>query len=391
MRVLWLEGAELGDVNSVVPFPRTGGRRAAEPVGHVQKMEALGQITGGIAHELNNMLLAISLNLEALHEELPAVSATQPMFDGAQQSIDQAKDLIVQLLAFSRRQPLEAGDFDVNRAVRETRLLLRLVLPANIEIETRLSPQVVSVFADRAEFEIALVNLALNAGDAMPQGGRLTITTARSGGNAAISVSDTGLGIPPEIAARAFEPFFTTKAAQGRSGLGLSQVYGYAKQSGGFVELDSGPSGTTVRLLLPGTSATLAPASPPIPRAGPGEAVLMVEDAPLVRQAVARMLGDLGYEVLVAGDAEEALIFIESARRIDILFTDVMLPGSLAGDELATVARRLRPGLRVLYTSGYSELRLEALANDNGGFELLSKPYTKIELARRLHGVLDAN
>jgi nitrogen-specific signal transduction histidine kinase/CheY-like chemotaxis protein len=379
----------LGDVDQIAPFLRPAIRLDERQAAHAQKMEALGQITGGIAHELNNMLLAINLNLEALTEEVPASQTTQPLFDGAQQSIDQAKALILQLLAFSRRQPLDAGDFDLNRAVLETRLLLRLVLPANIEVETRLCPGAAFVFADRYKFEMALINVALNAGDAMPRGGKLTIETARTddekggltpglrltgNGYVSIAVSDTGVGMAREVAERAFEPFFTTKANLGHSGLGLSQVYGYVEQSAGQVELDSGAEGTTVRILLPNHRAR-APASP---RAGPlgrgrGETILMVEDAPLVRLAVARMLDELGYQVLVAAGAEAALAFIESDSRIDLLFTDIMLPGALAGDELAIVARRLR-----------------RLAADAVRFQLLSKPYTKTELAARLRAVLDA-
>jgi len=169
----------VSEVDRVVPFLAAAGRRKNDKLGQAQNMEALGQITGGIAHELNNMLLAINLNLEALSQEVLPTEATQPLFDGAQAAIEQATNIILQLLAYSRRQPLDAADFDVNRAVVETRTLLRLVLPANIAIETDLSPHAAWVFADRSQFEMALLNLALNAGDAMPRGGTLTIETAR--------------------------------------------------------------------------------------------------------------------------------------------------------------------------------------------------------------------
>jgi nitrogen-specific signal transduction histidine kinase/CheY-like chemotaxis protein len=396
-----LSGAGLvGAADGIALFPKLVPAQNGEQLGHAQKMEALGQITGGIAHELNNMLLTINLNLESLAEEVPAAATVQPLFDGAQQAIEQAKNLILQLLAFSRRQPLDTAEFDVNRAVEEARMLLRLVLPANIDIETSLSPAAGIVLADRNQFEMALLNTALNAGDAMPRGGRLTIETSRVGGApgtaaicpgdaanyALIAVRDTGAGMAPAVAARAFEPFFTTKADLGRSGLGLSQVYGYARQSGGHVEIDSSPGGTAVRILLP-CGVTSAPHRFALSGRGSGEIILMVEDAPLVRHAVCRMLSDLGYGVLTAADPGEALAIIESDAGVDLLFTDIMLPGSLRGDELAIVARCLRPGLRVLCTSGYSEIRAADLAAHGGGFELIAKPYTKAALARQLRAV----
>jgi nitrogen-specific signal transduction histidine kinase len=395
----------VGEANRVVPFTASVGRRKADKIGPAQKMEALGQITGGIAHELNNMLLAINLNLEALSEEVPATATTQPLFDGAQAAIEQATNVILQLLAYSRRQPLDSADFDVNRAVVEIRTLLRLVLPANIAIETDLSPRAAWVYADRSQFEMALLNLALNASEAMPRGGALTIATARvDAGNgkatiqpglaprdyALITVRDTGAGMPPVVSARAFEPFFTTKADQGRSGLGLSQVHGYAKQSGGHAEIESHPSGTSVRLFLP-CSRAAEPVRHQLarPRGGSGETILMVEDAPIVRRAVARMLSDLGYRVLAAADAEEALGIIGGDARIDLLFTDVMLPGALDGGELGAVARQLRPSIPVLCTSGYSEVRAKDLGDRGERFAFIAKPYTKVELARQLRAMFD--
>jgi CheY-like chemotaxis protein len=347
-------------------------------------------------------LLAINLNLEALTEEVAPTATTQPLFDGAQAAIEQATNVIQQLLAYSRRQPLHAADFDVNRAVLETRTLLRLVLPANIAVETRLNRQVGPVFADRSQFEMALLNLALNAGDAMPPGGTLTIETARiaagdddaphglaPGDYALIAVRDTGAGMAAAVAARAFEPFYTTKADAGRSGLGLSQVYGYARQSGGRAEIDSGTGGTTIRLLLP-CSAEAAPARDPAaaPADGAGETILVVEDTPLVRNAVTRMLGDLGYRVIVTADAEQALNVIESDASIDLLFTDIRLPGALDGDELGVVARRFRPCLRVLCTSGYSQVRAEDLGDCGYRFGFIAKPYSKADLARQMRAVL---
>ena len=395
----------MGEIDRVVPFLAEAGRRKNDKLGHAQKMEALAQITGGIAHELNNMLLAINLNLEALAGEVPATAATQPLFDGAQAAIEQATNVILQLLAYSRRQPLDAADFDVNRAIIETRALLRLVLPANIAIEVDLSPEAGLVFADRSQFEMALLNLALNASDAMPRGGRLTIETERIDASdsdasiqsgrapcdyALISVRDTGTGMAPEVSARAFEPFFTTKSDLGRSGLGLSQVYGYAKQSGGSVEISGEPVGSSIRLLLPTSrAAQLVRRETSPPCVACGQTILMVEDAAIVCRAVARMLSDLGYRVLTAADAEEALKIIEGDGRIDLLFTDVMLPGALDGGELGAVARQLRPGIPVLCTSGYSQVRAEELGARGHRFGFIAKPYSKADLARQLHSMLD--
>ncbi|HEV2189892.1 MAG TPA: ATP-binding protein [Stellaceae bacterium] len=283
--------------------------------------------------------------------------------------------------------------------------MLRLVLPANIAIEVDLSPEAGLVFADRSQFEMALLNLALNASDAMPRGGRLTIETERIDASdsdasiqsgrapcdyALISVRDTGTGMAPEVSARAFEPFFTTKSDLGRSGLGLSQVYGYAKQSGGSVEISGEPVGSSIRLLLPTSrAAQLVRRETSPPCVACGQTILMVEDAAIVRRAVARMLSDLGYRVLTAADAEEALKIIEGDGRIDLLFTDVMLPGALDGGELGAVARQLRPGIPVLCTSGYSQVRAEELGARGHRFGFIAKPYSKADLARQLHSMLD--
>jgi len=387
----------LTDLFQFTPFPTIPGVSGRPALGKqfrgAQKMETIGQVTGGIAHEFNNLLLAINLNLEALADEMPASNATLPLFDGAHQAIEQARDLIRQLLAFSRRQPLNPANFDLNQAAAEACTLMRLVLPPDVEVRTVLARDAGLAFADRGQLEVALLNLALNAADAMPQGGQVTIGSARSqrGDLALVTVSDTGCGMAPDIVERAFEPFFTTKAELGRSGLGLSQVYGFAKQSGGQAEIDSGPGGTTVRLLLPG-GREVAPArsATRTPRqAARGETVLLVEDTALVRHAVGRMLEDFGYRVIAASGAEEALAFIENVSRVDLLFTDVTLPGGVGGEGLAAAARRLRPALRVLYTSGYTEIRMDDLVGGDARSALIAKPYSKSELARELRALLD--
>jgi len=248
----------------IAPRPRP---RLEDRLRHTQKMDALGQITGGIARDFNNLLRAIHVNLESLADGVPQTTATGPLFDGARQAIEQAHGLIDHLLAFARRQTLRPESLDINQSVRETQPLLRRAIPAEIAIETRLGRSTGAVLADRNQFATALLNLALNARDAMPDGGRLTIGTAevtldaayaalhpgeRPGRYALVAVSDTGAGMPIAVAERAFEPFFTTRPGGTHSGLGLSQVYGYARQSGGHARIDSELGrGTTVQLFLP--------------------------------------------------------------------------------------------------------------------------------------------
>jgi nitrogen-specific signal transduction histidine kinase/CheY-like chemotaxis protein len=390
----------------VAPKSVRSGPRLDGQLRHAQKMDALGQITGGIAHDFNNLLLAINFNIESLAEEIPESATTAPLFDGARQAIEQAHGLIGHLLAFARRQPLSPTSFDVNESVRDTQQMLRRAIPADIDIATRFGRNVGLVLADRNQFETALLNLALNARDAMGPGGRLTIGTADvtlDGAYAAlhpgsapgrfvlVAVSDTGPGMASDVAERAFEPFFTTKTGAEHSGLGLSQVYGYARQSGGHVRIDSEPGqGTTVQLFLPRFGDAL-PAKPSAraASAGRGETVLLVEDTTLVRNAVAKMLADLGYRPIATTGAEEALAVLEGGGRIDLLFTDMVLPGGLNGDELAAAARRLRPGLGVLYTSGYTEMRLGEAAGEGGPFGFIGKPYTKAELAAQLRALLE--
>jgi nitrogen-specific signal transduction histidine kinase len=382
------------------------GPRVEDRLRHAQKMDALGQITGGIAHDFNNLLMAINFNLESLAEEVPQSPATEPLFDGARQAIEQAHGLIGHLLAFARRQPLSPTSLDINESVAATQQMLRRALPAGIAIETRPGGNAGLVLADRNQFETALLNLALNARDAMEGGGRLTIGTAditldaayaalhpgaAAGRYVLVAVSDTGDGMRPETIERAFEPFFTTKTGPEHSGLGLSQVYGYAKQTGGHARIDSEPGGgTTVQLFLP-RFGDAAPAAPPTakPGAAHGETVLLVEDSALVRNAVAKMLADLGYRPLTATGADEALALIEAGGRIDLLFTDMVLPGGLCGEDLAEAARRLRPGLGVLFTSGYSDIRIDEAVGESGRFGFIAKPFSKRQLAPRLRELLD--
>jgi nitrogen-specific signal transduction histidine kinase/CheY-like chemotaxis protein len=392
-------------VNSNKPEPCPSPRHE-DRLRHAQKMDALGQITGGIAHDFNNLLLAINFNLESLAEEVPDSARTQPLFDGARQAIEQAHGLIGHLLAFARRQPLSPTSVNINRSILETKLMLRRAMPAGVEVETRLGRTAGLVLADRNQFETALLNLALNARDAMPESGRLTIGTADITLDAAyaalhpgiapgryvlVAVSDTGPGMTSDVAERAFEPFFTTKTGGEHSGLGLSQVYGYAKQLGGYARIASEVGhGTTVQLFLPrfGDVETVERRTAAAWR-GRGETVLVVEDAPLVRKAVAKMLADLGYSPITSGSAEEALILLESNSRVDLLLTDMVLPGGLDGAELAVAARRLRSALGVLYMSGYTEKHVTDTVGEGGRSGFIAKPFSKAELAMQLHAVLD--
>ncbi|HWB50859.1 MAG TPA: ATP-binding protein [Stellaceae bacterium] len=382
------------------------GPRLEERLRHAQKMDALGQITGGIAHDFNNLLLAINFNLESLAEEVPESATTRPLFEGARQAIDQAHNLIGHLLAFARRQPLSPTNVDINRSVLETQLMLRRAMPAGIEIATKLGRNVGLVLADRNQFETALLNLALNARDAMPDGGKLTIGTAditldaayaalrpgmAPGRHVLVAVSDTGAGMASDVAERAFEPFFTTKTGGDHSGLGLSQVYGYAKQSGGHALIDSEPGrGTTVQLFLPRFADSVpVERRTPAPNRARGETVLLVEDAALVRNAVAKMLADLGYRPITAATAEEAVALVDSEGRIDLLLSDLVLPGGLDGERLAILARQARPGLAVLYMSGYAERLLAVGAGADGPSGFIAKPFAKADLAAALRNVLD--
>jgi len=338
-----------------------------------QKMDAIGQLTGGVAHDFNNVLTVITGTIEIIQEGL----ADRPQFAAIAQLIDDAAargaEITSQLLTFARRQPLEPREIDVNALVIETAKLLKPILGEHIEIVTRLADDAWSAMADPSQLSSAIVNLAVNARDAMPDGGRLTLETAnreldgvRSTGDGdvmrgafvMIAVADTGHGIPADIRERVFEPFFTTKGVGRGTGLGLSMVYGFARQTGGTVAIESEEGqGTVMRLFLPrseGEAATrTAPAQAPAAARG-HETILVVEDDPLVQGYVIAQLGGLGYRTLVAGDGAAALALVDQGASFDLLFTDIIMPGGMNGRELADAVRLRRPGVKVLYTSGYA-------------------------------------
>jgi signal transduction histidine kinase/ActR/RegA family two-component response regulator len=398
-------------------------RETQDTLRQAQKIEALGQLTGGIAHDFNNLLTIVIGNLDTLRRRLTTpradedvsalASRLQGPVDLEMQGARSAARLTHRLLAFARRQPLAPASVDLNRLVADMSDLLRRTLGETINIETVLSGGLWATFADSNEIENALINLCVNARDAMPEGGQLTIETANTyldeayarqfgdvtaGQYVQLSVADTGSGIPPDLLTKAFEPFFTTKPAGQGSGLGLAMVHGFVKQSGGHIRIYSEVGhGTTVKIYLPRLTSEQQVASIPVarstaaldvPRAGPNETILLVEDNEGVRQFGRGALEDLGYTVIETADAQAALRIVESDRRIDLLFTDVVLPG-LSGSELATRALQLRPGLPVLFTTGYTRNAIIHHGRLDPGVHLLSKPFAQSDLARKLRELLD--
>jgi signal transduction histidine kinase len=369
-----------------------------------QKMEAIGQLTGGIAHDFNNLLTAIGGSIDFMARSLPpSDSRAQRFATLAHESVGRAAKLTHRLLAFARQQPLEIQVVDLTQLVTGMTELLSRVLGEAIEVETILTPCPPPVWSDPAQIENALLNLAVNARDAMPNGGRLTIEVANAtlddkyaddhevmpGDYVMLAVSDTGLGMSPETIARAFDPFFTTKPVGKGTGLGLSMVYGFAKQSGGYATIDSQPGkGSTIKLYLPRMNAAACAPPPPAsirPSVPDGRGtVLVVEDDPAVRELSIGFLHDLGYVVLSAPDAATALDIVRGNEAVDLIFTDVVLSGDIDGRQLASHALALRPGLRILFTSGYAP----ATAVPGGGIEtgvnLLPKPFSAESLAAKL-------
>jgi PAS domain S-box-containing protein len=372
-----------------------------------QKLEAIGQLTGGIAHDFNNLLTVIVGNADALAEELPGHKDVLPLVDMIRTAGERGAELTRHLLAFARRQALEPRTVRADELVDGMRNLLRRTLGENIELAVEHAPDLAKVSVDPAQFESALLNLCINARDAMPGGGRLMIETDNvildenyteqradvvPGDYVRISISDTGTGMSAEDAARAFEPFFTTKARGQGTGLGLSMVYGFVKQSGGHVAIYSELGhGTVVTLYLRQAKGRNEPVVTIEPGdvAGHGEHILLVEDDELVRAHAVQLLASLGYGVVSATNGPEALELLRQDIPCDLLFTDVIMPGGLTGPKLAEAARALRPGLPVLYTSGYTENAIIHHGRVDAGINLLHKPYRKPELAAKLRAVLD--
>jgi PAS domain S-box-containing protein len=380
--------------------------RTQDALRHSQKMEAIGNLTGGVAHDFNNLLQVISGNLQLLTREVSGNAKAEKRVDNAMAGVSRGSKLAAQLLAFGRRQALEPKVVNVGRLIRGMDDLLRRTLGESIEIETIIAGGLWNTLVDPTNVENSLLNLAINSRDAMNGQGRLTIEAGNAfiddayaethadvapGQYVQISVTDTGTGMTREIQEQIFEPFFSTKPQGKGTGLGLSMVYGFVKQSGGHVKVYSEPGqGTTFKLYLPRStqSEDMLVEQETGPVVGGTETVLVVEDDDAVRETVIALLGELGYRVLKAPDAQSALAVIESGVPIDLLFTDVVMPGPLKSAEMARKAKERLPHLSVLFTSGYTENSIVHGGRLDEGVNLLSKPYTREALARKLRQVL---
>ena len=386
-------------------------RRADEQMRQSQKMEAVGQLTGGIAHDFNNLLSVIIGNLEILSDGYQGGAERREVLSAALRASLRGVDLTNRLLAFSRRQALQPKVCDLNALICGMTEMLQRTLDETISIHAATNHDLWAVEIDPAQFESALLNLAVNARHAMPDGGRLEITTrngeldhaevsqlqdVEAGRYAVVTVSDNGTGIPVEILDKVFEPFFTTKDIGDGSGLGLSMVHGFVKQSGGHIVIESTEgSGTKVELYFPASDRPVLLGQDidqaESEKADLGETVLIVEDDPDLRKLAVRAITGVGYRALDVEDGPSALSLLKTGVPVDLLFTDVVLPHGMNGVELAEKARELRPDLKVLFTSGYAEKAIEQRDSLGVEHELISKPYRRAELAERLRQILDHN
>jgi PAS domain S-box-containing protein len=393
--------------------------KAEELLRQAQKMEAVGQLTGGIAHDFNNLLTIVIGGLDMVGRQIPALGATAAAEriarakDMALQGVQRAVTLTNRLLAFSRQQPLAPKPIDANKLVSGTCEFLRRTLGETVSLETVLAAGLWRAHADPHQLENALLNLTLNARDAMPEGGKVTIETANSyldesyvnsipepvevGQYVMIAVADTGTGMDQATVEHAFEPFFTTKEVGRGTGLGLSQVYGFVRQSAGHVKVYSElDEGTTVKIYLPryvGADERVEDATPSQAAAGAigTETILVVEDDDALRSYTVETLAELGYRVLSATKGDAALEILNSGNAIDLLFTDVVMPGGLNGRQLADEAVRRRPGLKVLFTTGYTRNAIVHHGRLDPGVQMIGKPFSIDELTRKVRAILDGS
>ena len=384
--------------------------RSQEQLFQAQKMEAVGQLTGGIAHDFNNLLTGISGSLDLIRTRLAQGRLTDldRYITTAQGAASRAAALTHRLLAFARRQTLDPRPTNPNRLIADMEELLQRTIGPQITLETVFGVGVWQILCDSNQLENAIINVCINARDAMPGGGRLTVETTntwlddraarerdmQAGQYVAICITDSGTGMPPDVLARAFDPFYTTKPTGQGTGLGLSMVHGFARQSNGHVRLYSELGvGTTVRIYLPRYLGTeeIAEAEPPPERPGKlgaGETVLVVDDEPSIRMLVAEVLEDLGYSAIEAADGVAGLKLLQSDMRIDLLITDVGLPGGLNGRQMADAARATRPGLKVLFITGYAENAAISNGYLEPGMHVLAKPFATDKLASRIKAIL---
>ncbi len=395
---------EFGTIQDITEY-----KAVEEQLRQAQKMEAVGHLTGGLAHDFNNLLGIILGNLQLLEDALSDDDPRRDLLHPAMRAVTRGGDLTHRLLAFSRRQPLKPEVTDLNALVSDMRDLLLRTLGETVKIETALGSDLWRSTIDRAQMESALLNLAVNAKHAMPDGGTLTIETANvqldrwsarryqvsPGPYVVAAVTDTGRGMPPEVVAQALEPFFTTRDVGQGSGLGLSMTYGFVKQSGGGIAIESEVGrGTTVRLCLPKAATeqdrpAVSESVPGVPL-GSGETILIVEDNPDVRQVAKTLLSSIGYRILSAEDGRTALAVLKESREVELLFTDVVLPHGMNGVALARQAAARYPALKVLYTSGYTDRADIGQGILRDGINLLRKPYAKAVLAQQVRQTLDS-
>ena len=400
----------LAEANQQLQLEMLERGRAEEALRHAQKMEAVGQLTGGIAHDFNNMLTGIIGSLDLMKRYIAAGRSAEVgrFTEAAVSSAQRAAALTHRLLAFSRRQSLDRKPLDPNRLVTSLQDLFSRTTGSHIDVQVDLGKNIWPVNTDAGQLESALLNLIINARDAMPEGGKLLVKTANSyldgsdistlepvkaGDYVMLEVSDNGSGMSPQILAKAFDPFFTTKPIGQGTGLGLSMIYGFAQQSGGHVSISSeSGTGTRVRVYLPRHYSLEAQPRQPVnsadaPCAIAGECVLLVEDDPAVRMLVLNVLDELGYTAHQAPDAKTALPLLESSLRIDLLVTDVGLPG-MNGRQLAEIARQHRPGLSVLFMTGYAESAAERKGFLDEGMDMIGKPFTIETLATMIRDMI---
>ena len=391
----------------------TERKELEEQLLQAQRMKVVGQLTGGVAHDFNNLMLSVQLNIESVGNTGKLDAESRKHLADALHSLSSARELTQRLLAFSRKQPLNPEPTALTELVTDVADLIRRTLRETVAVETHFGENLWPAMIDRRQLESALMNLALNSRDAMPSGGRISITTQNvildeedtnpyddllPGEYVAIAFSDTGAGMPPDVAERAFEPFFTTKEVGEGSGLGLSMVYGFLKQSRGQVMLESQlGEGTIVTLYLPRSHEAGTPAvrkapervKQTMPRGD--ETILVVEDEPSVRAVVVRLLNNLGYRVIEAEDGAEALERYREIGEIDLLFSDIVLPGGMDGTRVAAEIQQRQPGVRILFTSGYAGAAMDRSGRIDDGAQLLSKPYPMKTLAARIREILDTD